>query len=62
VCPIAVVFAGSRRFAEEGAYRFMGAAVADRVEPANRAHQWIFSTGSTVPFDGIFEPHTAFAI
>jgi ERCC4-type nuclease len=30
---VPVVFAGSRRFAEEWAYRFLGAAVADRVEP-----------------------------
>jgi hypothetical protein len=29
---VPVVFAGSRRFAEEWAYRFLGAAVADRIE------------------------------
>lgn len=29
---VPVVFAGSRRFAEEWTYRFLGAAVADRVE------------------------------
>jgi len=31
---VAVVFAGSRRFAEEWAYRFLGAAVADRIGSA----------------------------
>ena len=29
---VPVVFAGSRRFAEEWAYRFLGNAVADRIE------------------------------
>ncbi len=31
---VPVVFAGSRRFAEEWAYRFLAAAVADRIESA----------------------------
>jgi hypothetical protein len=30
---VPVIFAGSRRFAEKWAYRFLGAAVTDRVEP-----------------------------
>jgi hypothetical protein len=36
---VPVVCAGSRRFAEEWAYRFLGAAVADRIESTQPGHQ-----------------------
>jgi len=51
---VPVVFAGSRKFAEEWAYRFLGAAVADHTESSQVMSADVLCSRRDV----IFEPDT----
>src|SRR5229473_8576256 len=55
---VPVIFAGSRKFAEEWTYRFLGDAVADRIEPTWVAGNKSLRVDAADGLDVIFEPDT----